>query len=156
MSIIRWEPFSELMSLRQAMDRLMEDSFVRPSTLFREMLGGEYFPVDMYQTDNDVVVKASLPGVSPENVEISITGDTLTIKGEIKQEQETKREHYFRQERRYGSFSRSLTIPTMVQTDKAEAVFEHGVLTLTIPKAEEIKPKTIKVKAKGTLEGKKP
>jgi HSP20 family protein len=109
----------------------------------------------MYQTANDVVIKASLPGVKPEQVDISITGDTITIKGEHKEEEEVKEEDYFRKERRYGAFGRSIQIPVSVQSDKAEAVFENGILTLTLPKAEEIRPKQIKVKAKTMIEGAK-
>jgi HSP20 family protein len=102
-----------------------------------------------------VVVKASLPGVKPEDVDITISGDTLTIKGETKTEEEVKREDYLYQERRYGSFSRTIALPSSLQTDKAEATFENGVLTLTIPKIEEVKPKTIKVKPKEVIEGEK-
>jgi HSP20 family protein len=154
MAIVKWQPFSELVSLRDAMDRLFEDSYVRPSlaTSFGEGMGT---PVDMYQTDKDVVVKASLPGVKPEEVDISITGDVLNIEGEHKEEQEVKEKGYFRKELRYGTFSRSLQLPVAVKTDKADAVFENGVLTLTLPKAEEAKPKQIKVKAKKVIEGKK-
>jgi HSP20 family protein len=148
MAIERWQPFSELMSLRQAMDRLFEDSFVRPSRALAA-LGEAAAPVlDVYQTPNEVVVKAALPGLKPQDVNIDITGDTLTIKGETKAEHEIKREDYLYQERRYGAFSRSVVLPTGLKPDKAEAVLEDGVLTLTIPKAEEVKPKTIKVKAK--------
>jgi HSP20 family protein len=139
-------------SLREAMDRLFEDSFVRPSRFWPELLGRGELPIDMYQTAKDVVVKASLPGVKPEEVDISITGDTLTINGEHKEEEEVKQEDYFRRERYYGAFSRSLILPVQIQSDKAEAVFENGVLTLTLPKAEEVKPKQIKVKAKKVLE----
>jgi HSP20 family protein len=154
MAIVRWQPFSELVSLREAMDRLFEDSFVRPSlpAVFGE---ATWAPVDMYQTDKDVVVKASLPGVKPEEVDISITGDVLTIKGEHKEEQEVKEKNYFRKELRYGTFSRSLQLPVAVETGKAEAIFENGVLTLTLPKSEEAKPKQIKVKTKKVIEGKK-
>jgi len=153
MVLQRWEPFREMLSLRNAMDRLFEDSFVRPSRLWPE-LGGE-LAVDMYQTANDVVVKAALPGLKPEEVDISITGDTLTIKGEHKEEKEVKDEDYFYKERRYGGFSRSVAIPVQVKSDKAEATFENGVLTLTLPKAEEVKPKQIKVKAKPAIEAAK-
>jgi len=154
MTTIRWEPFIEMMSLRNAMDRLFEESFIRPSRLWPELERGE-LPVDVYQTANDVVVKATIPGVKPEEVDISITGDTLTIKAEHKEEKEVKQEDYFHKERRYGTFNRSILIPVQVKADKAEAVFENGVLTLTLPKAEEVKPKQIKVKAKGTIEGAK-
>jgi HSP20 family protein len=155
MAIVRWQPFQELVSLREAMDRLFEDSFVRPSlpaAFFGDSLG---MAVDMYQDDKDVVVKASLPGVKPEEVDISITGDVLTIKGEHKEEEEVKEKDYFRKELRYGTFSRSLQLPVAVNSDKAEAVFENGLLTLTLPKAEEARPKQIKVKTRKLIEGKK-
>ena len=109
----------------------------------------------MYQTDENVVIRASVPGVKPEEVDITITGSTLTIKGETRSEQEVKKEDYFRQERSYGAFTRSITLPSSLETDKAEATFENGVLSLTIPKAEAMKPKQIKVKPKGIIEGKK-
>lgn len=144
MSISRWEPFNELISLRDAMDRLFEDSFVRPTRLPR----GEratMLPVDAYTTDNELVVTASVPGVDAENVQITIEGDTLTIKGEIKPPLENV--NYIFQERRYGPFYRQLQINIPIQPEKAEATFEKGVLTLTIPKAEELKPRQIKVKA---------
>jgi len=148
MSIMRREPFSELVSLRQAMDKLFEDSFVRPSRMLAAFGEATIPAIDVYQTPNEFVVKASLPGTKPDDVNIDITGDTLTIKGETKAEQEIKKEDYLYQERRYGSFSRSLVLPSGLQADKTEAAMENGILTLTIPKAEEAKPKTIKVKAK--------
>jgi HSP20 family protein len=147
----RWDPFRDMMSLRNAMDRLFEDSFVRPSAMVMEPEGRGTLPLDMYQTDNEVVVKASLPGFGPEEVDISITGDTLTIKGEHQEEKETQEEDYIYKERRYGSFSRSVSFPVDVKSEKAEATFENGVLTLSIPKAETAKPKQIKVKAKPAL-----
>ncbi|MFQ6059026.1 MAG: Hsp20/alpha crystallin family protein [Anaerolineae bacterium] len=149
MALMRWDPFREMMSLRDAMDRLFEESFVRPSRwLVPRWEGVGTLPIDMYETDEDVVVKASVPGVKPEELDISVTGDTLTIKGETRAEEEVKNEYYYCRERRYGAFSRSVTLPVSVKADKAEAVFKNGVLTLTLPKVEEVKPKTIKVKAK--------
>ncbi len=142
MAITRWEPFRDLVSLRQAMDRLFDESFVRP---LRTWTGVEEPVLDMYQTADDVVIKASLPGVKPADVDITVSGDTVTIKGETRAEEEIKREDYLYQERRYGAFSRTLRLPGALQTDKAEAVFENGVLRLTIPKAEEARPKSIKV-----------
>jgi HSP20 family protein len=148
MAIERWQPFSELMSLRQAMDKLFEDSFVRPSRALYA-LGEVAIPaLDVYQTPTEVVVKATLPGVKPEEISIDITGETLTIRGESKAEQEIKKEDYLYQERRYGAFSRSVALPSGLKPDKAEATMEDGVITLTIPKAEEVKSKAIKVKAK--------
>lgn len=145
MSITRWDPFRDIVSLREAMNRLFEESFVRP---WGWPFEGGAPAVDMYETKDSVVVKASVPVVKPEDIDIGITGDTLTISGEVKQEEKVERENYLRQEMRYGSFSRSVALPATVQADKAEAVFEHGVLTLTLPKAEEAKPKTIKVKTR--------
>jgi len=148
MAIERWQPFSELTSLRQAMDRLFEDSFVRPSRGVAA-LGEVAAPaLDVYQTPTEIVVKAALPGLKPEDVSIDITGETLTIKGESKAEQEIKKEDYLYQERRYGAYSRSVVLPSGLKTDKAEATMEDGILTLTIPKVEEVKPKKISVKAK--------
>lgn len=146
MSLMRWQPFEELMSLREAMDRLFEESIVWPRSWLAP--AAQNFAVDIYETKDDVVVKASLPGVKPEDVEVSVVGDTLTIKGEMKEEKDIKEENYIRKERRYGSFCRSFTLPVSVNPDKATAEFENGVLTLTLPKAEEVKPKTIAIKAK--------
>jgi len=142
MSISRWEPFDELISLRDAMDRLFEDSFVRPG---RTGERASALPVDAYATDTELVIQANIPGVDPNDVSITIEGDTLTIKGERKPPLENV--NYWLQERRFGPFYRQLQINIPVQADKAEATFEKGVLTLTIPKAEELRPRQIKVKA---------
>jgi HSP20 family protein len=111
--------------------------------------------VDLYETSEEVIVKATLPGVKPEDLDINITGNALTIKGETKEEHEIKEGKYYRKECYYGDFVSSLTMPSGLKTDKAEASLENGLLTLTIPKAEEIKPKAIKVKSKQLAEGKK-
>ncbi len=145
--LVKWEPFRELISLREAMDRLFEESFVRPFGWLAPV-GAETFAIDMYETDDDIVVKAAIPGVKPEDIDVSISGDVLTIKGEVKEEKEVKEENYIRKERRYGTFCRSVTLPVQVDADKAKAEYENGILTLTLPKAEEVKPKVIKVKAK--------
>lgn len=147
-NLIRWEPFHDLMSLREAMDRLFEESFVRPRAGWPTRLTPGALAVDMYETDEDVVVKTALPGVKPDEVDITITGDTLTIKGETKVEEEIEWDCYICQERRYGTFARSLLLPTSIVAEKAKAEFEDGILTLTLPKAEEVKPKSIKVKTK--------
>ncbi len=143
MSISRWEPFKEMMTLRQAMDRLFEESFVRPMRGFEGT--GVYLPLDIYTTKEAVIIRASVPGVNPEDVEVTIEGSTVTIRGETKAPQEEGT--FLLQERRYGPFSRVIDVAMPIQADKAEASFENGVLTLTIPKAEEIKPKVIKVKS---------
>jgi HSP20 family protein len=132
------------------MDRLFEESVVRqPRAAWLAPAGAEALAVDMYETDDAIVVKSTIPGIGPEDLDIRITGDTLTIKGETRAEEEVEQESYICRERRYGAFSRSLTVPAPVVAEEAEAEFENGVLTLTLPKAEEVKPKAIKVKAKG-------
>ncbi len=148
MAIERWHPFTDLMTLRQAMDRLFEDSFVRPSRALAGVDGVGDPALDVYQTPEEVVVKAALPGMNPEDVDIDITGDTLTIEGESKAEDEVKNEDYLYRERRYGAFSRSVVLPGGLKSDQAEATMDNGVLTLNIPKAEEVKPKAITVKPK--------
>ena len=145
-NLTRWEPVREMMTLREAMDRLFDDAFTRPLSV-RD--GGWSTPaVDMYQTDNDVVVKAALPGFKADDVQINVTGDVLTIRGEMKFEDEQKDKAWHIREHRWGSFERSISLPTDVVSEKAQADFDNGILTVTLPKAEEVKPKTITVKAK--------
>lgn len=144
--IVRWEPFRDLVTLREAMDRLFAESFVRPGSAFPATFEGP--AVDMYQSKDEIVVQATIPGVKPEDIDISVTGEILTIKGEFKQEDKIEEGSYVRQERRFGQFCRELSLPTQVSADKAKAEFEHGVLTLRLPKAEAVKPKSITVKAK--------
>lgn len=145
-SIIRWEPAREMMTLREAMDRLFDDAFTRPLSLSAS--AWSIPAVDMYQTENEVVVKAALPGIKADEVQINVTGELLTLKGEVKQENETKEKAYHIREQRWGSFERSLGLPTQVVADKAKAEFENGVLTIRLPKAEEVKPKSITIKTK--------
>ncbi len=150
-TLARWEPFREMRRVHDMLDRLMDDAYTgadRFSGLYEGLA-----PVDVYQTEDSVVVKAILPGVQPDDIQISITGDTLQIRGEVQSTVESNggssesREYYLR-EHRFSRFSRSLTLPTLINAEKADASFENGVLTLTLPKAEEVKPKTITVKAK--------
>jgi HSP20 family protein len=146
-NLIRWEPAREFMTLRQAMDHLFDDAFTRPLSL--SMRDGWSVPaIDMYQTDDDVVVKASIPGFNANDVQISITGEILTLRGEMKHEDEKNDKSWHVREQRWGSFERSIALPTEVVADKAKAEFENGILIVTLPKAEEVKPKTITVKAK--------
>ncbi len=146
--LVRREPFRDLISLREAMNRLFEESLVHPWGGRLQPSKAESLTVDMYETEDAIVVKATLPGIQPEDINIDLTGDVLTIRGETKQEEEIREENYIRRERFYGSFCRSLTMPTQIVAEGTEAEFENGVLTLTLPKTEEVKPKAIKVKVK--------
>jgi len=141
-----WSPMRDFLALRQAMDRLFEEVWAQPEWGEPRRERVARLPLDAYSTDEEVVILASLPGVKPEDVEITIEGDTLTIKGEIPEPPENV--DYILRERRYGPFSRTLTFNIPVQADKAEASFDNGLLTLVVPKAEEVKPRTIKVKTK--------
>jgi HSP20 family protein len=130
------------------MDQLLEESLVRPARSRTSGILEQPFrlPLDAYTTPEEIVIIASLPGLTSDEVDISLEGDTLTIQGELRPPLENV--EYLFQERGFGLFSRTLTLNVPVEADKAEAVFENGVLTLTLPKAEETKPKVIKVKGK--------
>jgi HSP20 family protein len=145
--IRRTSPFGELLSLRSAMDRLFEDSFVQP----RGVTGTEdgHLALDVYSTGDALVVEAALPGVKPEDVDISVLGDTLTISANSQQEQARDDEGYSYREIRRGSFSRTLTLPSGLKSDAATASFENGLLRLSIPRAEETKPRQIRINATG-------
>ncbi len=144
-NINRWDPYGEMMTLREAMNSLFEDSYVSPSTARSGTLG---MPLDVAETKEGFIVEASLPGVKPENLDITLQDNILTISGETRQEQTTgEKPNYHRVERRYGRFSRSVSLPTQVQSDKVEAHLENGILRLEIPKAEEVKPRKISVSA---------
>lgn len=147
-NITRFDPVDEMVSLRSAMDRLFEDSFVSPLT-WRTISngGGMVPPVDVHETADEIVVSASLPGMKPDDVEITITGQNLTIRGEFKADDEVTKDQYLYRERRYGAFNRSIQLPVRVQGERADARFTNGVLTLSIPKAEEVKPRQIRINA---------
>ena len=144
-TLTRWEPVREMMTLREAMDRLFDDAFTRPIN----MGAVSTMPaIDLYQNEDDLVVKAILPGLTQEDVQISVTADVLTLRGEFKNIENTEGTTYHIREQRYGMFERAIPLPTDVEVDKAKAVFENGILTITLPKAEAVKPKTITIKAK--------
>ena len=144
-NLIRWEPMREMMTLREAMNQLFEDSFTRP--LSASAISNTP-TLDLYQTNEEVVVKAAIPGYKSDDVQISVTNDVLTLRGEFKREDEQKDATYHIREQHYGSFERSVMLPTTVQTDKAKAEFENGILIIKLPKAEAVKPKVINIKAK--------
>jgi len=148
--MVRWDPAREMVSLREAMDQLFEESFLRPGFLGGNDSASVQMPLDMYETENEVVVKAAIPGVKPEGIDVTVTGDLLSIKGEFRSETEEKDEkrNYHRQERRYGSFSRQVTLPASVNAEACQAEFDNGVLTLKLPKAEEAKVKKVQITQK--------
>jgi len=145
-NLIRWEPAREMMTLRDAMDRLFDDAFTRPLRLYDGSMS--MLAVDMYQTDNEIMVKVAIPGVKADEVQINVTGEVLTIKGESRDKEEVKEKAYHIREQRWGMFKRIIPLPVEVVADKAKADFENGILTVTLPKAEEVRPKTIAIKAK--------
>jgi len=144
MSLERWEPFREAVSLRDAMNQLFQESFVRPGQNGPSGSTGT-LPLDVRETPDAFVVQASLPGFKPDDVQITVHGDTVVIRGEHKAEEKKDEGTWHLRERRAGSFQRAFSLATPVDSDKADAQFENGVLTLTLPKSEKAKPKQIKI-----------
>ena len=147
MTIVRRpSPFGELVSLRQAMDRLFEDSFIRPGRWVAGN-GSEMgmLPLDVQMTPDELVVTAQLPGVKPDDLTVTVENGTLTIAGETRTEERREESSYLVQEIRRGSVSRTISLPDGLEPEKAKATFEQGVLTLRIPRAEQVKPRTIRI-----------
>jgi HSP20 family protein len=147
MAIVRWEPIRDLMSLQERMNRLFDESF-RGTRGNEEdwALGGSWAPaVDIFEKDGNIVLKAELPGIDPKSVDVRVENNVLTLRGERKFEEEVKRDNFHRVERAYGTFTRSFTLPTAVDTGKIKADLKEGVLKVTLPKREEAKPKQIQV-----------
>ncbi|HAL56278.1 MAG TPA: hypothetical protein DCP63_07350 [Bacteroidetes bacterium] len=156
MSLIRWNPSrdlaawsSDIFNMQREINRLF-DTFVRGGTQADESFGLTYWTpaVDIAERDNEYVVKVDLPGVEKDDVKITLVSGVLTIRGEKKQENESKTGSFHRIERSYGSFQRSFTLPSSVRNDGIDAVYKDGILTITLPKAEEAKPKQIEVRVK--------
>jgi HSP20 family protein len=148
-SVIRWEPMRDFGTLKTRMDRLF-DQFSRNWETEEGLTAGTWVPpVDVYETNDSIVLKLDLPEVRQEDVDISVEGNTLLIRGERKKEKEIEEKNYHRVERQYGSFARSFTLPPTLDTERIDAAFSTGVLKLTLPKREEAKPKQIKVKING-------
>lgn len=142
-NITHWDPFRDFWGMRSMLDRFYDGSLLPSGTgYFSNSLN---IDLDVAETDDAYVVKAQLPGINPEEIEVTYDSNLLTIKGEIREDEEVKKERYHIRERRFGSFSRSITLPFAVKADKIEAKYEAGVLKLTLPKSEEAKPKKIVV-----------
>jgi len=145
-TLTRWEPFREMATMRDTMERLFDEPLFEPTRLWRRPLD-EFRPaLDIAEEDGAYIVKVSVPGVKPEDVEVTLTENALTVKGEVKEDKEVKEENYHLRERHFGSFMRNITLPVAVDANKVEATHENGVLTLHLPKSEEVKPKKIAVK----------
>lgn len=145
----RSSPFGELLSLRQAMDRLFEDSFVRPDSFGSSLAGTSTIPLDLSTGADAVTVEAALPGIGPDDVDITVENGTLTIRARSAAERSEPNGEYIVREIRRGEFSRSLGLPPGLEPDKASATFQDGILTLRIPKAEQVKPRQIRITPTG-------
>lgn len=157
-NLTRWDPFREMMTFRNWMDRWMDRWFetsLSPLSTWQPITWE--LALDVAETDDEFLVKASLPGINPDDLEITYNNNVLTIKGEVKEEKDVEEHRYHLRERRYGTFSRSISLPSTVKADAIEATYEAGVLTLHLPKAEQAKPKRIPVhsgQAPQMIEGK--
>ncbi len=148
MSLTRWDPFRDAWALRSAMDRMFDEGFRRPWRIVRRQPEEVTLAVDMYETGENLVIQARIPGARAEDVDITILGETLTIKGHLLSDADKEGAEdwcWHRHELWHGPFSRTVELPGPVQSDKAEAHFENGLLTLIIPKAEEARSKAIKI-----------
>jgi len=147
MDLIQWRPFREVSRLRNEMDRLWDEYFGAGRRALQPAEEAWLPAVDVSETEDKITVKAEIPGMEAKDIDISMSGDTLTIKGEKKTEKEEKEENYHLVERSYGSFRRAMKLPASVDADKVEATYKNGVLTVILPKKEEVKPKAIEIKA---------
>ena len=148
--IVRWDPFREMISVRNQMDQLVGDLFQQPAGWQGNGNSGHIrLPLDVSEDDNGYSVKASLPGIDPADLEISFSENTLTIQGETRAESEEENAKWHLRERGFGRFVRSITLPAAVNADDISADYEDGVLTLTLPKADEVKPRVIAVRGPG-------
>ena len=144
MNMTRWEPFRNLSTLQEQVNRLFDDSFTRSRAGQAEL--ASWAPaVDIYETENEVVVKADLPDVQEKDIDVRVENNTLTVRGERKFSNEVHEDNYLRVERAYGTFTRSFSLPNTVNTESIKAEYKNGVLTVHMPKREETKPKQIKI-----------
>jgi HSP20 family protein len=150
-TIARFSPMTDLVSLRDAMDQLFQDSYIRPTAL-GGLAGGQLaVPVDLWETPEAFHLRADLPGVTPDDIDINVTGDTVAISGELKGAADVTPDGWVRQERRTGKFARAFQLGTQIDSNKVDATFDNGVLTLVLQKAESVRPKQIKVNAQRSV-----
>jgi len=148
-NLIRWNPAREMLTLRDEMDRLFDDFFGSPTTNHQQNSVNWGIPVDVREDQNSYRIEATMPGVSPENIDISINGNVLTVSAQTNSSQDKGDERYHIRERRFGRFSRTITLPQDINSDAVQADYENGVLTLQVPKSEEAKPRRISVTNRG-------
>jgi HSP20 family protein len=145
MAIVRFEPFRDLLTSQREYVRLLKEAFSPVSGETEVSTRAWAPPVDIYETEDAIVLKAELPGIDPKDVEVRVEDNTLYLKGERNYEKEVNEQNYHRIERSYGSFARSFSLPNSISAEKVKAEYKDGLLTLTMPKREEAKPKTIKI-----------
>jgi len=150
MAIVRWDPFRELQSMQDRMNRIFGDVYARRGD-DDVMARGDWMPlVDIYENDrHELLIKAEMPGMKREDIDIKVENNTLTIRGERRRESEVREEQYHRVERSYGSFSRSFSLPSTIDSEKVSAEYKDGVLTILLPTREEAKPRQVAVQVKG-------
>ncbi len=142
MALIRWDPFREMSALQERMNRLFSDVRAQAPVRGEEIVQGAWIPaVDIFETNEAIVLKAELPGITAQDISVEVKDNTLTLKGEKKFEKEVKEENYHRVERSCGSFQRAFTLPGTIHQEKVKAKFKDGILEITLPKVEEAKPK---------------
>jgi len=146
MAIARIAPLSDLVSLRDAMDQLFQESFIRPNG-WSGAAGQIAMPVDLWETKDGYHLRADLPGMTPDDILINVTGDTVTLSGEAKTDPDVSSDGWLRHERRAGKFQRAFALPVPIESNAVTAKFSNGVLELTLPKSESVKPKTVKIQA---------
>ena len=146
-TIVRWDPFRDLVSIQDELNRLFGRTFTGVEAT-RPTAAGSWMPaMDVFETEGEIVATVELPGIDPDDVEVAVEDSTLTISGSREFSSEVREESFHRIERRYGSFSRAITLPQTADTEKVEAAFDKGVLTVEVPKVEKAKPKKIQIKA---------
>ena len=144
MAMVRFDPTAEMLPLREVMNRLFEDSVVRPNSMLPRTVN---VPLDVYAEGDDFVMEVALPGIDPNTVDVSVLGNQVTLSGEYSSAPEGR--NYLHRERGFGHFERTVTLPTEVDASKAHAHYEHGLLRLTVPKAEAAKPRRIALSTNG-------
>lgn len=149
MALLKWDPFKDLLTIQERMNRLFDETISRTKGAGEDIgRSGWHPPVDIYETEEHIVLKAELPGIDKKNIEVEINDNILVLKGERKFEKNVKEENYHRMERSYGVFQRAFTLPYVVDKDNIKAKYNHGILEIILQKNREQKPKHIKVDAK--------